>query len=128
MLPEHFGDESAARAFFESRRWPEGVVCPYCERPDDVTRFQSGPTGLFKCNFCQLRFGVKAGTIFENSRLPLHKWLIAIEMFCTQPNGVSIADLQRSLRINYKTAWRVRRRILDASRQLAIARLSESAG
>jgi transposase-like protein len=119
MLAKHFRDEEAACAFLESRRWPDGVICPHCETPGETTRFHSSRDGIFKCNACERQFSVTVGTVFERSRIPLHKWLLAVQMFCTQPDGVKILDLQRALGVSYRTAWRVRQRILYALTQMS---------
>jgi hypothetical protein len=47
-----------------------------------------------------------AGTIFQDSKLPLTVWFRAIWHVTSQKNGVSALGLQRVLGLgSYKTAW-----------------------
>src|SRR5688572_4892417 len=76
-----FANEDEARAFLESKRWPNGPTCPHCQAPGaykltpQAGSQHPGRTGLYKCKKCRRQFTVRVGTIFEESKLPLCKWL-----------------------------------------------------
>ena len=72
--------------------------------------------GLYKCSDCRKQFTVRMGTIFEESHLPLHKWLQAIHLMCSSKKGISAHQLHRILEITYKTAWFLAHRIREAMR------------
>lgn len=80
-----FADEDAAREFLEARRWPDGPVCPHCGGEGYALTAKStskrpGRKGLKKCKACRKQFTVRIGTVFEESKIPLRKWLLAIAM------------------------------------------------
>ena len=54
-----------------------------------------------------------AGTIFQDSRTPLQTWYYAIYLFIATRHGVSGKELQRTLGVTYKTAWRMGQQIRD---------------
>lgn len=83
-ISEHFRDEDAARDFLESYRWPSGAVCPHCGEVGNAGKLtaRSGSKrpvrkGVWKCYGCLEQFSVTVGTVFEDSHVPLHKWLLA---------------------------------------------------
>ena len=65
----------------------------------------------WKCRYCRRQFSVKVGTIFEDSPIPLQKWLPALWMMVNCKNGVSSWELHRSLGITQKSAWFVAHRL-----------------
>lgn len=100
-------DESAARAFIEQWRWPDGKpVCPHCGADDTYRMTGEAATkrGLHRCHKCKRQFTVKVGTIFEDSALPLSKWCRAIWEATKAKNGVSALELSRTLQITHKSA------------------------
>lgn len=100
----------------ERHLWPDGPECPHCCAHDKVYRIAGASTrlGLLKCGRCRRQFTVRIGTLFEGSHIPLWKWLIAIYMMCSYPDGMTASQIQRSLDISYKSAWALCRRIRDA--------------
>lgn len=111
--------EKRAIELIESLVWPNGPVCPHCNHEGRIYRLagKTSRPGLRKCAACRKQFTVRVGTIFEGSHIPLSKWLIAIYMMCTYPNGVSASQLQRTLDISYKSAWFLCQRIRYAKNQ-----------
>src|SRR5262245_37587668 len=83
-LAQEYSDNDRARELLESLRWPEGAVCPHCKakEPYKITPRQTSKRparkGLYKCRECQKQFTVTVGTIFEDSHIPISKWLMAI--------------------------------------------------
>lgn len=115
-------DEQRAFDLLESTIWPHGPVCPHCEhevgeKPWPIYDLRKTRPGLRKCSKCRKQFTARIGTIFEDSHIPLGKWLIAIHMMCSSKKGVSAAQLQRQLGLSYKSSWFMCHRIRFAMTQ-----------
>ena len=103
-LERRFGDEAACRAYLCTLRWPEGFVCPRC----GGKAAWAMERGLWLCRGCRHQVSVLAGTIFQDSHLPLTTWFRAMWYVTSQKNGVSALGLQRTLGLgSYKTAWAI---------------------
>lgn len=111
-LMEQFGSDEHCRSYLEHLRWPEGVECPKCQSKS-ISRISTRKQ--FDCNSCRNRFSVKAGTIFQDSKLSLPKWFLAVYIMCESKKGVSALQLKRMLKIgSYETAWYLCHRIRAA--------------
>ncbi len=107
----HFANPDNCLAFMVSVRWPDGtVVCPTCGR-EDVVFLQNQRKWQCKSVHTKRQFSAKVGTIFEDSALPLDKWLIAIWMVANCKNGVSSYEVGRALGVTQKSAWFMLHRI-----------------
>ena len=109
-IAKHFSDEDKARELIERLRWPDGAVCPHCDaigaykiEAKATSKFGTRK-GVWKCATCRKQFSVTVGTIFEASRIPLNKWLLAIHLLCSSKKGMSAHQLHRMLGITYKSA------------------------
>ena len=87
LLQKQFRDEDAARVWLEKALWPDGPVCPKCGVINEATKLRpkegsANPArkGLYQCNGCRAQFTVTVNTIFEDSHIPLHKWLLALQL------------------------------------------------
>ena len=114
-----FHSEAAAYAFVEAELWADGPVCPHCGGCERISAIKPNPEkkvriGLKFCGQCRRQFTVKVGTIFEDSHLPLTKWLQAIYLMTASKKGVSAHQLHRTLEITYKSAWFLTHRIREA--------------
>jgi transposase-like protein len=123
-IAQGFSDEEKAREFLERKRWPDGVVCPHCGVLGESYRLKpKGESkthvraGVWKCGGCRKQFTVRVGTIFEDSHIPLHKWLMAIHLICSSKKGMSAHRLHRMLGIGYQSAWFMAHRIRYAMAQ-----------
>lgn len=107
--------EDQAREYLEAIRWPDGPVCPRCGSAR-ATRLRGASTrpGLLKCKDCRSKFSVMLGTIFEDSHIPLRKWVIAFHLMCSSKKGISAKQLQRNLGLAYKSAWHMAHRVRHA--------------
>ena len=115
-----FTDPEAARAHFESIRWPDGPYCPLCGQFDTVKRYggkSMGP-GWYHCKACRRKFTSTKGTIYERSHIPMTKWLLATHLMCASKKGISAHQLHRMLGLPYKTAWFMAHRIRAGMREL----------
>jgi len=110
-----FHDADKAREYIESLEWPNGPVCPHCGETERVTRLtaKTGRAGLLMCNACRKQFTVTVGTIFEDSKIPLTKWLLAYRLLNGGKKGISANELSRHLGITYKSAWFLAHRIRE---------------
>ena len=90
-----FNDETAAREYLEAQRWPDGPYCPHCGEVEKIRRMKgkSHRPGLFQCNSCRGAFSVTVGTLYERSKVPLHKWLMATHLLCASKKGMSSHQL-----------------------------------
>lgn len=122
LTAPEFQDEDIARQHIEANRWPNGAVCPHCggtERnyPIKANEKKKIRKGLYKCNDCKSHFTVTISTVFEGSRVPLNKWLMAIHLMCASKKGISSHQLHRMLGVTYKTAWFMSHRIREAMKE-----------
>lgn len=129
----YFHDEQAAFGFVESILWPHGPTCPKCGAVDRITAIKPNPEkrvrfGLKKCGHCKSQFTVRMGTIFEESKLPMTKWLQAIYLMSASKKGVSAHQLHRTLEVTYKTAWFLAHRIREAMRDGELAPFGGNGG
>jgi transposase-like protein len=105
---QHFSDEQTCIDAVASMRWPDGVVCPACEHKE---HYYLKTQKRWKCKDCGRQFSVKLGTIFEDSAIPLNKWLVALWMLVNCRNGVSSYEVARAVGITQKSAWFVLHRL-----------------
>ena len=109
-------DDNKARKYLESIRWATGTVCPHCGSTDQhyALKGKAHRLGLWKCSACRKQFSVTVGTVFERSKIPLSKWLMAAYLLCSSKKGISAHQLHRTLGVTYKTAWFLAHRIRHA--------------
>ena len=101
-LEARFSTEEACRGYLFQLRWPDGFGCPRC----GGRKAWPASDLLWECAGCHRQISVTAGTIFQDSRLPLTLWFRAVWWVTSQKNGVSAMGLQRGLGLkSYKTAW-----------------------
>ena len=114
-LVRMFPDDDAARAWFESKIWPDGPYCPRC----GSFNVQAGikhKSMTHRCRDCagKPRFSLKSGNIMEGSKLGYQTWAIAIYLVMTNLKGVSSMKLHRDLEITQKSAWHLAHRLRKA--------------
>jgi len=98
----HFRDEAVCREFIAEVCWPDGVRCIAC-RSDRVGIIRTRAT--WQCRDCRRQFSVRKGTIFEDSRLPLSKWLVALWVYTAGKKSRSSHQLARDVGVSQRTAW-----------------------
>jgi transposase-like protein len=107
----YFADPDNCLDFMVKLRWPDGVItCPTCGREDAVF-LKNQRKWQCKNVHTKRQFSAKVGTIFEDSALPLDKWLIAIWMVANCKNGVSSYEIGRAIGVTQKSAWFMLHRI-----------------
>ena len=86
-----FNDDEKAREHLEAIRWPKGPICPDCGAVDRIAPLNGKGVrpGLYYCNHCAEQFTVTVGTVFERSKIPLGKWILAFHLMCASKKGIS---------------------------------------
>jgi len=110
-----YNDPDAARAHLEEQLWPDGPFCPHCGS-FAATKLEGKAhrPGLYQCNDCREQYTVTVGTVFERSKIPLHKWVLASHLVAASKKGMSSKQLQRMLGVTYKSAWFMTMRLREA--------------
>jgi hypothetical protein len=109
----YFADPDRSLALLSQLRWPGGVECPTCGCKQ--VSFLS-TRRLWKCKnaHAKRQFSIKVGSIFEDSPLPLDKWLVAMWLIVNCKNGISSYEVGRDLKVTQQTAWFMMHRIRKA--------------
>src|SRR5216684_5205470 len=96
-LAQQYSEEGKARELLESLVWPNGPVCPHCKNHKEKAIYKLMPKagstrparpGVHKCGACRKQFTVTVGTIFEDSHIPVSKWLMAIFIICSSKKSI----------------------------------------
>lgn len=117
-----FSTPESCHEFMVEMRWHGKPKCFHCGS-GYIGAF-SGKRLVSNCKSCKKQFSVKIGTIFEDSPLPLTKWLPAVWMICNAKNGISSYEIHRSLGVTQKTAWFMLQRIRLAMKNGTIEKMS----
>jgi hypothetical protein len=107
----YFSDLDNCMKYMARKRWPDGVVtCPTCGRKD-VSFLPTQRKWQCKSAHVKRQFSAKVGTIFEDSPIPLEKWIVVVWMVCGCKNGVSSYEIAKTIGVTQKSAWFMLHRI-----------------
>jgi transposase-like protein len=123
----YFADPDVCVDFVAAMRWPNGVICPHC----DSRRVSYLSTRrIWKCmaKDCHKQFSVKTQSVFEDSPIPLDKWLVAVWLVVNCKNGISSYEIARDLKVTQKSAWFMLHRIRLALRDCNWSKLGGTDG
>src|SRR3990172_392115 len=109
-LLDRFPTENHCITFLEANRWPDTVISPF----DELSTVYKCAGFKYKCKNTGKYFNVRTGTIFDNSKISLKKWFVAIYLHTSHKKGISSHQLARDLGITQKSAWFVLHRIRHA--------------
>lgn len=120
-----YGTESACEQALQQARWPQGFVCPACAGTRH-SRFEHRGRPMWQCSSstCRKQCSLRAGTVFDNTKLPLTTWLLALYLLSQSKTNLSALELMRHLGVCYRTAWRMKHKLMqtmserDAGRRL----------
>lgn len=112
QMIEAFPDEQAAIDHLTAIRWKDGAYCPHCGSTK-VYHFSDNKN--HKCGDCRKRFSIKVGTIFEDSKLPLRKWFMAIWLITAHKKGIASTQLATDIGVTQKSAWFMLHRLRHAA-------------
>ncbi len=102
-LVQYFNSEEKCAEYLAEKRWHGHPVCPKCGNGSVYTL--KGKVKRYKCAGCREQFSVRVGTIFEDSKIGLQKWFLAIYLITAHKKGISSLQLSRDLHVTQKTAW-----------------------
>jgi transposase-like protein len=111
-MMEAFPTEQVAIDHLRSIRWKTGAYCPHCGSTK-VYHFKDNKN--HKCGDCRKRFSIKVGTIFEDSKIPLRKWFMAIWLLTSHKKGIASTQLAKDIKVTQKTAWFMLHRLRHAA-------------
>jgi transposase-like protein len=106
-------DEQTAIDHFTAIRWRDGAFCPHCGSTK-VYHFSDQRT--HKCGDCRKRFSIKVGTIFEDSKIEMRSWMMAIWLITSHKKGIASTALAKDIGVTQKTAWFMLHRLRFAAR------------
>ncbi len=113
-----FHNDAKARKWLEGHLWPDGPVCPHCGTIGATALHgKAHRPGVYQCNDCRQQFTVTVGTLYERSKIPLSKWLMATYLLCASKKGMSTRQLSRMLGVSVKSTWFMMHRIREALRE-----------
>lgn len=107
-----FPDEQTAIGHFTAMRWTNGAFCPLCGSTK-VYHFSDERT--HKCGDCRKRFSIKVGTIFEDSKIGMRQWMMAIWLLTSHKGDITSTQLAKDLSVTQKTAWLMLHRLRSAA-------------
>ena len=109
---EKYGTEEQCQAAVEQYRWPEGFICRKCRHNETYVYFRD-TIKVFQCRSCKTQTTLTEGTIFHSTKLLLVTWFQAIYFVTQNKNNVSALELKRHLGVCYRTAWRVKQKLMQ---------------
>jgi len=110
---DRYGTEAKCYRALYRWRWPKGFRCPVCQ-DRGCSRFRREGQIYYQCRACRHQTTLRAGTMFQASKLPLRLWMQAIYLLTSSKTNVAALELKRHLGVNYKAAWRMKHKIMQA--------------
>ena len=109
---DQYGKEEQCELAVEQSRWPQGFSCPKCGATEHCVVWHN-EVKTFQCNACRHQTTLASGTIFHASKLPLRKWFQAMYFLTQSKNNVAALELKRLIGVCYRTAWRLKQKLLE---------------
>ena len=100
-LTIYFSSETKCKQAIIESRWGDDVVCPFCGKH----HCKMSKSGRFHCTHCNKNFSCLVGTIFENTKLPLCKWFMAMYLISSHKKGISSYQLAKDIEVSQHSAW-----------------------
>lgn len=107
-----FPNEQSAVDHFTAIRWKNGAYCPAC---GSTKVYHFADLRTHKCGDCRKRFSIKVGTIFEDSKIELRKWMMAVWLVTSHKKGIASTQLAKDIGVTQKTAWFMLHRLRHAA-------------
>jgi transposase-like protein len=113
-LIQDYGTEEQCHQALYKWRWPTGFVCPECgSKKHCILKTRR----LYQCYQCHHQTSVTSQTIFEQTKLPLPQWFLAIHLITQAKTGVSALSLKRQVGVSYNTAWSMKHKIMQVMKE-----------
>lgn len=106
-------EDQCANALFQWR-WPDGIRCPCC---GSASHSALKTRKLYQCSACHHQTSLISGTIFEQTKLPLTIWFLAIHLVTQAKTGLSALALKRQIGVSYNTAWSMKQKIMQVMKE-----------
>lgn len=113
---QRFGTQERCEAALTAARWPDGFACPKCASSSRSSFRRQGRL-YWQCAGCSHQSSLTSGTVFENTKLPLTVWFLAMHLLTQAKNNVAALELMRHLGVCYQTAWLIKHKLLEVMRQ-----------
>ncbi|MDE1886429.1 MAG: IS1595 family transposase [Xanthomonadaceae bacterium] len=113
---EQYGSESKCYRALYRARWPKGFRCPACG-DRRRSQFRRGRQVYYQCRACRHQTTLLAGTVFAATKLPLRTWMLAMYLLTSSKTNMAALELMRHLGVNYKAAWRIKHKVMQAMTQ-----------
>lgn len=110
---DRYGTEAKCYRALYRCRWPKGFRCPKCNCRSR-SRFRRDGQLYYQCRACRQQTTLRAGTLFQSSKLPLRLWMQVFYLFTSSKTNLAALELKRHLGVNYKAAWRMKHKIIQA--------------
>lgn len=117
---EAYGTEEQCEAALKAWRWPDGFVCPHCGETEHAV---VGKRRLYSCHGCQRQTSLKAGTVFENTMLPLTKWFQAMWLLTQSKNSISTLEMARQIGVKWDSAALLRHKLMSVMAEREAGRM-----
>jgi hypothetical protein len=111
-----YGEQGQCEEALARCRWPGGFACPHCGASKHYVVWH-GKAKTFQCCGCDRQTTLTGGTIFHSSKLPLTKWFQAMYFLTQAKNNVSALELKRLIGVCYRSAWRLKHKLLEVMMQ-----------
>ena len=111
MIMERFPDHESCINYLEDIRWGKHPKCPYCQSEDVAQKQEGLRIGRWNCHDCKSSFNVLQGTLFQGTKIPLHKWFMAIVVMANAKKSLSSCQLARDLGMTQQSTWYMMQRI-----------------
>lgn len=108
-----YGTEAKCRRALYRARWPNGFRCPACNDRRRST-FRRGQQMYYQCRRCGHQTTLLSGTVFQATKLPLTTWFLAMHLLTSTKTNMAALELKRHLGVCYRTAWRLKHKIMQA--------------
>jgi len=113
-LFEDYGSEDKCENILFNLKWPEGFQCPHC-KSESYCKLHTRK--VFQCNHCHHQTTLTSNTIFASTKLPLTKWFLSIHLITQSKTSLSILELKRQIGVSYKTAWKLKHKIMQVMKE-----------
>ncbi len=121
---DQYGSEAQCARALRRARWPKGFVCPRCQHRSYSRCANRHGERLWQCSACRHQTSLISDTLFASTKLPLTRWFLALYLLTQSKTNMAALELMRHLGVCYRTAWRVKHKIMqgmterEAGRQL----------
>lgn len=110
----YFDTPKKCKEAIAQARWADGdIICPYC----GAHYCHKRKDGRYVCRNCNHNFSETVGTIFENTKISLVKWFMAMYLISSHKKGVSSMQIARDIHTTQKTAWYILHKVRSLYQQ-----------